>query len=269
VTRELTVWLSRLRRDGIAQPRLRVVWSALPRLRGPSTRPGTLLLKQLAAAALCVGLAAPALAQEKALGERCRDGVAAGDFRTCAAAVEASPADPQLRRLYAQSLAKAADYDGSIGQYREITRLTPADGRAHYEYAWMLAFVRRYSDAVDPIEQSMRLQPTHVESFRAAAIIYQLIKRPADVFRVSLAGARLGDSVAMFDTYDCYEKGIGTPTDPAQAYAWLVKAAEAGHVTAMDRLAELYLNGGLGRAPDEKMAEEWATKARRARGRKL
>jgi TPR repeat protein len=219
------------------------------------------------AAALCACLAAPALAQENTLGERCRAAAAAGDFRTCAAAVAASPADPQLRRLYAQSLAKAADYDGSIGQYREITRLTPSDGRAHYEYAWMLAFVRRYADAVEPIEQSMRLQPTHVESFRAAAIIYQLVKRPADVFRVSLAGARLGDTVAMFDTADCYEKGVGTAKDPDQAYAWLLKAAEAGHVTAMDRLAELYLNGGLGRAADEQKAEEWATKARRARGK--
>jgi TPR repeat protein len=216
-----------------------------------------------------VVLAAPAPAQEKTLAERCAAGAPQGDFRPCAAAVAASPADPALRRLYAQSLARAADYDGAIGQYGEITRLTPGDGRAHYEFAWMLAFVRRYADAVEPIERSMRLQPQHAESFRAATIIYQIIKRPEDVFRVALAGARLGDAIAMFDTFDCYAAGRGTAKDESQAFFRLEKAAEAGHVTAMDRLADLYLNGGLGRAADEKKAEDWATKARLARAGKL
>ena len=224
--------------------------------------------KSVLTAAVCAALAAPAWAEET-LAARCAAAAPKGDFRTCAAAVEAAPSDPALRRLYAQSLARAADYDGSIRQYHEITRLTPSDGRAFYEYAWMLAFVRRYADAVDPIEQSMRLRPGHVESFRAATIIYQIIKRPEDVYRVSLAGAKLGDSIAMFDTYDCYAHGRGTAKDEAQAFFWLEKAAEAGHVLAMDRLADIFLNGGLGRSPDSGKAEEWATKARVARTGKL
>ena len=219
-------------------------------------------------AVLCAVLASPALA-EQPLAERCAAGAPHGDFRTCAAAVEAAPADTGLRRLYAQSLARAADYEGSIGQYRELTRLLPNDGRAFYEYAWMLAFVRRYADAVEPIEQSIRLQPAHIESYRAAAIIYEFIKRPRDLFRVALAGAQLGDTIAMFDIYDCYAKGKGTAKDDAQAFYWLERAAKADHVTAMDRLAQIYLNGGLGRAPDERKAEEWATKARLAREGKL
>ena len=220
-------------------------------------------------ATLCGLLASPVAAETRPLAERCAAGAPQGDYRACAAAVEAAPADPALRRLYAQSLARAADYDGSIGQYREITRLTPRDGRAFYEYAWMLAFVRRYADAVEPIEQSMRLMPDHVESFRAATIIYQIIKRPEDVFRVALAGARLGDPIAMFDAYDCYAAGRGTAKDEALAFFWLEKAAETGHVSAMDRLAEVFLEGGLGRARDERKAEEWATKARLARAGKL
>ena len=220
------------------------------------------------ASALSALLTAPASADET-LAARCAAGALKGEFRPCAAAVEASPLDPALRRLYAQSLARAADYDGSIRQYQAVTRLTPADGRAYYEYAWMLAFVRRYSDAIEPIEHSMRLRPDHVESFRAAAIIYQMMKRHADVLRVSLAGAKLGDSIAMFDTYDCYAYGRGTAKDESQALFWLERAAEAGHVSAMDRLAEIFLNGGLGRVPDGKKAEDWATRARLAREGKL
>jgi TPR repeat protein len=225
--------------------------------------------KAFLSATVCVVLASPALADEKSLAERCAAGAPHGEFRICAAAVEVAPADPVLRRFYAQSLARAADYDGSIGQYRELTRLLPADGRAFYEYAWMLAFVRRYTDAIEPIEQSIRLQPGHVESYRAAAIIYEFVKRPRDLFRVALAGARLGDTIAMFDIYDCYAKGKGTAKDEAQAYFWLEQAAVSGHVSAMDHLADIFLNGGLGRAPDEKKAEEWATKARLAREGKL
>src|SRR5688572_19299829 len=113
-------------------------------------------MTKLVAATILGGLlATPALAEDKTLAERCAAAALLGDFRVCAAAVAAASADPALRRLYAQSLARAADYEGAIGQYREITRLAPGDGRAHYEFAWMLAFVRRYADAVEPIEQSM------------------------------------------------------------------------------------------------------------------
>jgi len=223
----------------------------------------------LTAPALCAILASAGGAEAQTSAERCASGVASGDFRTCAAAVAEQPADPALRRLYAQSLAKAADYDGAVREYGEVTRLAPADGRAFYEYGWMLAFVRRYREAVDPIEEAIRLRPDHAPSYRAATIIYQIIKRPEDVLRMALAGAKLGDSIAMFDAYDCYLAGIGTAKDDAQAFAWLVKAAEAGHVTAMDRLAAIFLNGGLGQAPDEKRAEDWATKARLARAGKL
>ena len=222
----------------------------------------------LSSALLASAVATPGFAQSS-LAESCAAGVPRGDFRTCAAAVAAAPHDAAVRRLYAQSLAKAADYDGAVRQYGEITRLAPGDGRAYYEYAWMLAFVRRYADAVEPIERSMMLQPAHIESIRAATIIYQLTKRHADVLRVALAGARLGDSVSMFDLFDLYAEGRGMAKDETQAFVWLEKAAETGHVAAMDRLADVFLNGGLGRAPDAGKAEEWATKARLARNGKL
>jgi TPR repeat protein len=223
----------------------------------------------ISAAFLAGALAAPGFAQERSLAESCAAGAPRGDFRICAAAVASAPHDTAVRRLYAQSLAKAADYDGAVRQYGEITRLAPADGRAFYEYAWMLAFVRRYAEAVEPIERSMKLQPAHVESIRAAAIIYQLTKRDGDALRVALAGARLGDSISMFDLFDLYAEGRGTAKDETQAFVWLVKAAETGHVMAMDRLADIFLNGGLGRAPDADKAVEWATKARLARSGKL
>ncbi len=215
-----------------------------------------------------LGLAASAAshpARADTAAERCIAGAAHGDVQSCAAAVESAPAEPSLRRHLAISLTKRADYQGAVLQYREAARLTPGDGRALYEYAWMLAFVRRYAEAVAPIEDAIRLRSDHVPSYQAAAIIYQMLKRWDDAFRVVLAAARLGDSIAMYDVSDCYAKGRGTPADAAQAFHWLLRAAETGHVSAMDEVAEAFLNGGYGQRADDAKAEEWATRARRAR----
>lgn len=224
-------------------------------------------------APIAVALAAASIAPVASLAETgdapCVANGTREDLRNCAAAVERAPADPALRRRYAQSLSRAADFDAAIGQYRELTRLTPNDHRAFYEHAAMLAFVRRYADAVAPIEQAIRLKPDDIATLRAAAIIYASAKRAPDYLRVSLMGARLGDPIAMFDAYVCFAEGAGTTRDLAQAFHWLEKAAESGHIAAMDRLAQVFLNGELGRAADDRKAEEWATKARLARGGRL
>lgn len=214
-----------------------------------------------AAGVLLAGL--PAAAETAA--ERCAAGAATGDRAACEAAVAAAPADAKLRRLLAISRTKTGDYDGAIEAYREVTQLSPRDAQAHYELGWMLAFVRRYAESAAPFEEAIRLRPDHAPTYRAAAIVYELLKRHPEMFRVMLAGARLGDEIAMFDTYHCYERGRGTARDDAAALAWLTRAGEAGHVTAMDKLAEIYLNGGLGAKADEGLAERWATRARLAR----
>lgn len=214
-------------------------------------------------AALLLMPAAPAAAETPA--ERCAARAPSGDRAACEAAVALAPADPALRRFLAIARMKSGDYDGAIEDYRAVTRLSPADAQAHYELGWMLAFVRRYPESVAPFEEAIRLRPDHAPTYRAAAIVYELLKRHGDMFRVMLAGAKLGDSIAMFDTYFCYERGRGTARDDALALAWLTRAAEAGHVSAMDRLAEIYLNGGLGAGANEALAETWATRARLAR----
>lgn len=216
------------------------------------------------ALALPIVLAAlPALAQTPA--ETCLARQGAEERRVCEQAVAAAPSDPALRRAYAYSLVKAGYYELAIRQFWEVTRLTPGVGRAHYEYAATLAFLRRWPEAVEPIERAMRLSPDHVASFRVAAIVYSVLKRPADMFRAMEGGARAGDSIAMFDLALCYEHGQGTPADAAAAVRWLERAGTAGHISAMDRLVEIYLEGQMGQRVDLDKAAHWATQARRAR----
>lgn len=185
-----------------------------------------------------------------------------GNFRICQRAVAAVPNDPRVRRHYGLSLSAAGDYTGAIEQFRKIAELTPNDPVAHFEHAWMLAFVRRYPEAIAPIERALALKPDYRRALIVAAIIYATERRQTDRLRVVLAAARLGERIAMFDAYDLHLNGIGTARDDRAAFQWLHRAAVAGHVGAMDRLVQIYLNGGLGQPQDLKAAARWATRAR-------
>ncbi len=43
-----------------------------------------------------------------------------------------------------------------------------------------------------------------------------------------------------------YAAGEGVKRDPAEARKWIARAAEKGHATAINALAEAYIKGGLG-----------------------
>jgi TPR repeat protein len=219
------------------------------------------------AAVIAAGLATAAPLRAETPAQGCAARATDGDYRVCAAAVALRPADPTLRRLYAISLNKAGHYRAALAQFAEVTRLEPNRFRAQYELGWMLAFVNRYAEAIPPLVKAARLRPKNIAVYRALTISFAAIRRPADALRYALAGARLGDSIAMFDVADHYRNGRGVPRNPALAVLWLERAARAGHVRAMDDLVEVYQYGRLGQTPDDAKAEAWASKAYRARNR--
>lgn len=209
--------------------------------------------------------AVPAVRAQEDLKADCARQARSGGYAICARAVAQAPTDAQLRRHYAISLSHAGGYDRAIEQFRRITELTPNDPVAHFEYGWMLAFVRRYADAAAPLERAIDLKPDYRRALMIAAIVHAQLGRPDRQLRVSLAAARLGDPVAMFDSYELFHFGKGTTRNEAAAFLWLRRAAVAGHVGAMDRLVRVYLDGTMGQAQDLKAAARWATRARAAR----
>lgn len=56
-------------------------------------------------------------------------------------------------------------------------------------------------------------------------------------------------------------RGIGTPADPAEAYRWLLKAAEAGDAQSQIIVATM-LNEGQGIDKDPKAALVWYYRAK-------
>jgi len=196
---------------------------------------------------------------------RCTQDVEKGNIKACQKAVAEAPKNPVLRRHYARTMTFRGLYQSAIDQYRIITQIRPNDPRSWYDYGYSLAFARRYRESVQPLEKAIKLNKSYIAALRILAIAYATEKKPAKVFRTTLDMARIGDRIAQFEVSIFYQDAYGTARDEAKSFQWLVKAAESGHIGAMDRLVRVYQNGALGQAKSDRKAEFWAIQARRAR----
>ena len=62
----------------------------------------------------------------------------------------------------------------------------------------VLGFVRRYAEAVAPLETLLRLEPDNVNAWRLASLVYQQTKQDGPSFRATRRAAELGDTPSMF-----------------------------------------------------------------------
>lgn len=220
----------------------------------------------LPCACLCVALilaGAGAGAEESAV--QCAREANDGNIGACERAVAEHPDDLGLKRRYALSLIVSGAPWHAIEVYREVAARAPDDAEAQFDYAAGLGTVNRFPDAVAPIERALALKPDEPRYERLADIIYERTGKHDKLFQVTLREAQQGDRIAMYETGLFYADGVGVKPDEAKALDWLMRAAARNHVGAMDRLAEVYLEGKLGQAVDPAAAEGWAAKARAAR----
>jgi TPR repeat protein len=219
------------------------------------------------ALALAATLAAGAAQADADLGLRCVAEAESGNYRLCEQAAAAAPQDVRVRRAFARALLIGGAENRAVFEYDHVARLAPNDAQAHFDLAAALGALNYFEDAERPLERALALKPDFDDAHRLAVILHQRFKRWDRVLAHSRTLADRGDSAAMFDVSLAYEFGRGAPQSNAEAIAWLVKAAEAGHVGAADRLTHIYLEGLLGAPRDEPTALAWAAKARQARQR--
>lgn len=217
----------------------------------------------LALAAAAALMAGPAVADD--LGLRCVAQAESGNYRLCEQAAAAAPQDVRVRRAFARALLIGGATNRAVFEYDHVTRLAPDDPQAHFDLAAALGALDFFEDAEQPLERALALKPDFHDAHRLAVILHQRLKRWDRALSHSLVLAEAGDSTAMHDVSLAYEFGRGTAQSDSEALAWLVRAAEAGHVGAADRLTHIYLEGLLGVRPDEQAALAWAAKARAAR----
>ena len=197
-------------------------------------------------------------------GEECARRAEDGIVEICRRAVAARPDDPAILRHYARALIAIGSFDEAARVQGRVLELLPDDWAANYHLAGTLGFIRRYSEALEPMLRAVKLRPEHVPGHQAAAVVYAMLGLHEEALGETRRAAELGSAVAMFDLVRLYEQGIGTTADPAEAFRWLDRAAEGGHVYAMRLLVEVYLEGRYGQAPDDAKAELWAARHRAA-----
>jgi TPR repeat protein len=218
---------------------------------------------------LCLVLilfAATARAEDGAV-MRCLAAENAAAVAPCKAALAVTRNDPRVWRNLAYGYVSQDKYIPAIETIAEAAARWPADPQIQYDHALILAFIRNYAAAIPPVRKVLALRPKDVRAYLLAAFVYEGAKRPADAYRMSLAAARLGDRVAMFEVSQRFESGAGVAMNNAEAVRWLHNAARAGHVAAMERLSLAYSNGELGLKRNEAKAIEWAGRARKQSGR--
>lgn len=76
--------------------------------------------------------------------------------------------------------------------------------------------------------------------------------------------AAQGDKDGEFGLGAMYAAGEGVKRDPAEARKWIARAAEKGHATAINALAEAYIKGGLGIDENQRNNAEALVWVRRA-----
>ena len=180
----------------------------------------------------------------------------------CELALQRAPRDAGVRRDYGQMLLRAGAYDEALESYRQAVALAPEDARSHEALGAALAFLRDYAGAMPELEQAVALDPGAVQSLRMLQIVQDGLRLREAAIGTARKLADRGDVLAMYDLAVALEQ-----SEPEQAAMWLKRAAEAGHVAAMDQLAQAHFDGALGPASNAAEGETWATRAREARGR--
>ncbi len=196
--------------------------------------------------------------------ENCRAAAGQGGVDECERAVLAHPGNAAVIGDYALALLVAGRYEASIDAYRHVTELAPGEAKSHFDYAAALVTLRQFPPAVGAIEAALRLEPRNREAQMLANLIFDFLGRREEAFAAAHNAAELGDVTAMYEVQRAYADGDGARRDDARAFAWLQRAAEAGHVGAMQDLAAVFRHGILGQAPDEAAARAWAERADQA-----
>ncbi len=239
-------------------------------MRRPPRPPARVLGGLLLAAGLALPFADAGTAMagddsQQAVRARCLAEAQDGNWRNCEIALALAQDDLALRRALGRALMIGGEYERAVQTYEKIVADHPERADSHYELAGVLGSLNRFVEAEGPVLRALELLPDHRKALQLAAIVYNHMRQPERALPYTRRLAERGDRLAMFDLARYYERGTGVAADPGKAFAWFRRAAEAGHVGAMDRMTVIHLEGGLSQPVDREKGAQWAARARAAR----
>lgn len=189
---------------------------------------------------------------------RCRVAAPIGEAAVCERAIEANPDNPEAHRLLARAYFNGDRIFDSFTAFNDALRLAPRDAGLHFELASYLVLVNEYEAGVTHLQQAVAIDPRHRESWSLLATCYRYMSRAKDAHAATLKAALLGDPIEAYALARFHAEGTeGSAPDPQSEKLWLQKSARAGHVQAMQDLADLYDRGRPGMAAEPDKARYW------------
>lgn len=229
----------------------------------PSFRALRWWLALAAAFAFLPGAASFAAAASSA--ERCLAEAAQARTAACEEAIAEDPQDLRSWNNLAQAYLLMGDDNRALKTFRDITILRPEDPEAHFNYGATAGTLRRYEIAVGAFRRALALRPDYVEAELVLSIALEKLGRIDEAVAAKRHAAELGDDIAMYELTEDYAAGIAPEVSESEVRAWIERAADLGHVGAMDWMVRVYGEGLLGEARDPAKADAWRVRAHDAR----
>lgn len=184
----------------------------------------------------------------------------------CERAVAASPEDVTLRRRLAWAYQATFHVERAIAELEAVAERHPNDAKVYYDLAAIHAGQRRFARAEESLQRALALKPDHRPSYELSELLFELTGRDEELFDFHMSLALKGQPEAMFDLARDFAIARGTVRDVKRARDWYTRAANAGHVLAMEVLAIMLEDGLFGTPPEPENAAHWRVMAQEARG---
>lgn len=175
----------------------------------------------------------------------------------CEDALTVTPSSVPIARRLAHLRLTHGDSPSALNLYVDLANRLPDDAEAQFELGAAYGTFNMNREAILPLERAVQLRPDYLVAYQVLAIAYGFTGNRAGAFAALSAAAELGSATDMYEIGMMHLTGNGVATDPARAVTWIRRAAEGGHIGAMQKLAELYAQGRSGILRDANQAREW------------
>jgi tetratricopeptide (TPR) repeat protein len=212
---------------------------------------------------LALGLATTARAVTPA--ERCAAEWPSGVTDSCEEAVTEDPQNLESWTYLARAYLVIGADRGALKALRSITIITPDDPLAHFNYGATAGTLRRYEIAVEELRRALEIKPDYVEAEIVLSIALEKLGRFEEAVEAKRRAARLGDDSSMFEITEAFAAGVTDSVSEGEARTWIERAANMGHIGAIEWMVDVYHEGLLGEQADPVKAQQWRQRLRDAR----
>ena len=108
------------------------------------------------------------------------------------------------------------------------------------------------------------LKPDFVEAEIVLSIALEMLGRFEEAVEAKRRAAALGDDGAMFELTEAFAAGVTEKVSEGEARTWIERAADMGHIGAIEWMVDVYREGLLGEQADPDKAQQWRRRLRDA-----